>query len=89
MQTPPLTMSRLQKVGLGAFTERYPRGVFDLVMGINRWQYRVIAYVALMTDQYPPFRLDQGPDEPVGPAPLPPPSTMPVADTRDDVVAHS
>lgn len=29
-------------------------------MGINRWIYRVIAYVALMTDDYPPFHLDQG-----------------------------
>lgn len=46
------------------FTGRYPKGLFDLVMGINRWMYRVIAYVALMTDHYPPFRLDQGADDP-------------------------
>jgi len=46
------------------FTKRYPKGLFDFVMGIHRWSYRVIAYVALMTDRYPPFRLDQGPDEP-------------------------
>ncbi len=50
----------------------YPAGLFDLLMGLNRWIYRVIAYVALMTDKYPPFHLDQGPDEPP-PAPLPPP----------------
>ncbi len=51
------------------FTAKYPRGLFDFVMGIHRWIIRVVAYVALMTDRYPPFRLDQGPDEPVLAAP--------------------
>ena len=46
------------------FSGRYPRGVFDLAVGINRWAYRVIVYAALLRDEYPPFRLDQGPDEP-------------------------
>jgi len=46
------------------FTARYPQRLFGLIVGANRWIYRVVAYVALMTDSYPPFRLDQGGSEP-------------------------
>jgi hypothetical protein len=53
------------------FVRQYPRGIFDLVMGLNRWVYRVITYVALMRDDYPPFRLDQGGSEPEPQAPPP------------------
>ena len=46
------------------FTARYRAGLFALIMGINRWAYRVSTYVLLLRDEYPPFRLDQGPVEP-------------------------
>lgn len=49
------------------FKAHYPVHIFDLVMGLNRWIYRVIPYAALMRDEYPPFRLDQGPTDPGAP----------------------
>ncbi|MDN4645816.1 DUF4389 domain-containing protein [Arthrobacter sp. PsM3] len=54
------------------FTGVYPRGLFDFLMGLNRWIYRVSAYVSLMRDEYPPFHLDIGPRDPGDTAAIPP-----------------
>ena len=40
------------------FTGRFPRGIFDYLVGVGRWTNRVTAYAfILVTDEYPPFRL--------------------------------
>jgi hypothetical protein len=51
---------------INAFRHEYPEPIFDFVMGMNRWCYRVFAYVLLMRDEYPPFRLDPGGPDPAG-----------------------
>jgi hypothetical protein len=51
------------------FRGRHIRSLYDFIIGVNRWIVRVAAYVLLMTDRYPPFRLDQGDVEPPGGSP--------------------
>jgi Domain of unknown function (DUF4389) len=61
---PPLIAILLIIAVLGLlFTGRYPKGLYDFVIGINRWAIRVRAYAALLRDDYPPLRLDAGPRE--------------------------
>ena len=40
------------------FTGRYSQSFFDIIMGMNRWIYRVSAYGWLLVDDYPPFSFD-------------------------------
>ena len=39
------------------FTGKYPRGMFDFVVGFYRWNLRVNVYMSLLRDDFPPFRM--------------------------------
>ena len=52
---------------VGSLYGLYFTPLFDFLMGINRWIYRTLLYVTLLSDEYPPFRLDAGPTEPTDP----------------------
>ncbi|HKP89907.1 MAG TPA: DUF4389 domain-containing protein [Thermoleophilaceae bacterium] len=46
-------------------TGKYPEGMFNFVTGVLKWGNRVVAYEYFMTEDYPPFTLDDEPDYPV------------------------
>lgn len=41
------------------FTKRYPRSLFNFVVGVNRWNANYYAYLLLLRDEYPPFTMEQ------------------------------
>jgi hypothetical protein len=74
-----ITVLTLMAAVILAISGHYPQRTFDLVMGPNRWCYRILAYVALMRDECAPSRLGTGGTDPGHLSPLPagPPAPQP------------
>lgn len=76
-------------VVIHAVRGQYPRELFHFVMGLNRWVFRVWAYVWLMRDEYPPFRFDGGGTDPGSKPVLPPPPPRPESPEVDQYAGSS
>ncbi len=58
--------------------ESYPEGIYNFLRGVTRWHARLLAYLASLVDEYPPFALDTGRE---GPAPAARPADQPQGGT--------
>ena len=77
----------LVAIVIHAVRGEYPRELFHFTMGLNRWAFRVWAYVWLLRDEYPPFRFDGGGTDPGSKPAFPAPPAPPAAPTPvDDAV---
>jgi hypothetical protein len=70
-----ITLLAVIAMVITAVKHEYPQPLFEFIMGMNRWCFRVLAYAALMRDEYPPFRFDPGGSDP---------GTRPPADATGD-----
>jgi len=74
------------------FSARFPRGMFDFVAGVVRWQTRVSGYALGLSDQYPPFTFEpsmKAAEPPLAPAPLPPAPLPPAQWFGDPTGRHT
>ena len=82
MSNGPIRLFALIAAITVAVRGHHPSNLLDLLMGLNRWVFRILAYAPLMTDEYPPFRLDMGGKDPTSPASSTPEPAHPSAGGR-------